>query len=811
MSISLTDEQNDAVKQIKIWFDRFRSSDQEPFILGGYAGTGKSTLLAFIIDHLGLNMDDVHFCAFTGKASLVLNKKGLPATTIHRLLYIPYEDKDGKIKFKKNPVLDPNLKLIVVDEASTVYTKLKNDLEYHGIPVLYVGDCYQLPPVSSDLTNLMLNPNCVLKTIHRQAAGNPIIAIAHAIRDGKTIVNGTYGDSVMKVSKSKMKDVWLSDVDQVLCGKNDTRHSLNSFIRKTKGINSPYPVVGDKMVCLKNDNESGLVNGMIGECTYFHLKDWEMSFTNDDAQQWNKLCIEKKVFDKVKEIKYSKEIQQFDYGNVLTVHKCLTGTTYLFSDRGILHLKDLDSNSKLHESKVISEVGIHNGEYIESPSHFINNGTDLCNKITTKKGFFLEGTHPHKVDVLVESGVIIQKTIKELVVGDVMVLCSGMETYGNNEDIPVLYKETGFEYDIRTVVYNRPTKITASFARFLGYMVADGTLTKKGFKFSKKYKEVVDDFKSLVEELFDYTNGKIVFRKSGDYMYEVSSIYIADFLSTIGGIQPHTKYIPDCIMRSCKEYQCEFLKAVFEDGTVNMKQTKTKIRFDHVEISAKDFGFIYQIKMLLLNMGIITTNVKYTNFDKKYNVDRTSYALYIYGANAFRFKSNIGFISNFKNDRLNDLIDVVFCSKDTIPYITSILRTISKRYRMSFEKKYKQMIGYDTIGYARLGEVLEVMKQYDEIETDSDFLYLVSLLTRGLFFDKIINIEQDIISDTYCLTMPETHKFVQNGFCGWNSQGSQFPSVLVMEETLGRDEEMHRRWLYTAVTRASESLIMVGR
>ena len=66
-----------------------RYKNKEPYtVISGYAGSGKSTLVKFIISALGLYNEDVAYIAYTGKAALVLKEKGCPnATTAHRLLY----------------------------------------------------------------------------------------------------------------------------------------------------------------------------------------------------------------------------------------------------------------------------------------------------------------------------------------------------------------------------------------------------------------------------------------------------------------------------------------------------------------------------------------------------------------------------------------------------------------------------------------------------------------------------------------------------------------------------------------------------
>ena len=56
--------------------------------IAGYAGSGKSTLVPFIIAALGIDLDKVCYIAYTGKAATVLKQKGCAnAITAHKLLY----------------------------------------------------------------------------------------------------------------------------------------------------------------------------------------------------------------------------------------------------------------------------------------------------------------------------------------------------------------------------------------------------------------------------------------------------------------------------------------------------------------------------------------------------------------------------------------------------------------------------------------------------------------------------------------------------------------------------------------------------
>ena len=72
---------------LKIAVERYLN-DEKYTVISGYAGSGKTTLVRFIIEALDVNEDEVCYCAFTGKATEVLRKKGNKNTcTLHKLLY----------------------------------------------------------------------------------------------------------------------------------------------------------------------------------------------------------------------------------------------------------------------------------------------------------------------------------------------------------------------------------------------------------------------------------------------------------------------------------------------------------------------------------------------------------------------------------------------------------------------------------------------------------------------------------------------------------------------------------------------------
>lgn len=132
----LTNKQEEG---LRIAVDRYQAGEKYT-VISGYAGSGKSTLIKFIIDALEVNKDiDVCYVAFTGKAATVLQQKGCPnATTAHKLLYYAKPMPNGNFKFEKKKNLD--CKVVVVDEISMLPKSMWDLLLTHKVYILAAGD-----------------------------------------------------------------------------------------------------------------------------------------------------------------------------------------------------------------------------------------------------------------------------------------------------------------------------------------------------------------------------------------------------------------------------------------------------------------------------------------------------------------------------------------------------------------------------------------------------------------------------------------------------------------------------------------------
>ena len=237
-------------------------------VISGYAGTGKSTLVRFIVDALQVAPDKICYAAYTGKAAEVLRKKGNPnAMTLHRLLYESVPLPGGG--FFRKPKLNLGYDIVVVDEVSMVPKSMLDMLLRHKIFVIFLGDPFQLPMIDKNETHDLLDhPDVFLDQIMRQAEESEIIRLTMKIRNQEEI-NALKGEEILIDSKNNLVTGHLNWADCIICATNNMRHNLNKQMRDIKGFESPLQN-GDKVIIKRNYwddfNADGdvLVNGMIG-------------------------------------------------------------------------------------------------------------------------------------------------------------------------------------------------------------------------------------------------------------------------------------------------------------------------------------------------------------------------------------------------------------------------------------------------------------------------------------------------------------------------------------------------------------------
>ena len=201
-----TDDQSDALKKIAGYI--CDNNNDVIFLMTGYAGTGKTSVISSIVKTLDLLRIRSVLLAPTGRAAKVLSSySGRQAFTIHKKIYRQKSSKDGLGNFS----LDRNLHrdtFFIVDEASMVSNsssdsslfgsgRLLDDLieyVYSGVDckLILVGDTAQLPPVGSVVSPALDEKalgqygfgliSCELKRVVRQSESSGVLMNATRIR-----------------------------------------------------------------------------------------------------------------------------------------------------------------------------------------------------------------------------------------------------------------------------------------------------------------------------------------------------------------------------------------------------------------------------------------------------------------------------------------------------------------------------------------------------------------------------------------------------------------------------------------------------
>jgi exodeoxyribonuclease-5 len=296
----------------------------ELYITDDFIVTHNTSLVQKLIEKL----PNWKVAAFTGKAANVLRKKKIEtASTIHSAIYVPKMDYDGNIILDRNGspifILNPTLECdgFIIDEASMVPEDIQKDLRSFNVPILYVGDHGQLPPIGTD-NYLMKNPDFKLEKIHRNAG--EIAMFCEFIRRGyKPSTFSKYAKNAVKFVTKKQAETKWKDADQIICGFNKTRVDINKNIRKQLGFTSNWPEINDKIMCLKNDNQAKLFNGMQGYVKFLSAKQKNKLTFESDGIQYD-IVFDPDQFNKEKVENFGKkdDPMPMDYCYAATCHKC---------------------------------------------------------------------------------------------------------------------------------------------------------------------------------------------------------------------------------------------------------------------------------------------------------------------------------------------------------------------------------------------------------------------------------------------------------------------------------------------------------
>jgi len=265
------------------------------FVLKGYAGTGKTTVVKALVNVLPKLGKRIILMAPTGRAAKVLSSyTGLPAHTIHRKIYFAWTSKEGNIimRLQKN---HHKHTLFVVDEASMIphVTKAEGQLfstrnllddlfayvqSGENCRILFIGDAAQLPPVGLDespaLDTVFLKQAYNLETdedelteVVRQSRESGILENATLIRSEipeKKVMFPLFNlknfSDVIRINGSELEEILNrtysgsgKDNNVVICRSNKRANIYNREIRNRILFLDGEISTGDYLMVVKNN------------------------------------------------------------------------------------------------------------------------------------------------------------------------------------------------------------------------------------------------------------------------------------------------------------------------------------------------------------------------------------------------------------------------------------------------------------------------------------------------------------------------------------------------------------------------------
>ena len=290
------------------------------FLLKGYAGTGKTTLLKGVMDYLDAQKRNFMAMAPTGRAARVLsNKTGQMASTIHSSLFTVKMTDEGEPLYTRRPTSE-NGTILIVDEVSMIQSRLnthdafsfglsgqhpKKAFVFNHTPGQYLFDDIFV------YANLDHNPNTRIIFIGDDAQLQPIVGGLSPVFDTRLMTSLGWGYTVASLSKvertdngilrsataireelvsNNRKDLYpLSNNDVALCKSTDL---VNLFIRAHQSIEDTY----NSILVLLSNNKVHEANMRIRQ--HFYGRGCERTiFSNDRLMVYSNLYGENFFFN----------------------------------------------------------------------------------------------------------------------------------------------------------------------------------------------------------------------------------------------------------------------------------------------------------------------------------------------------------------------------------------------------------------------------------------------------------------------------------------------------------------------------------
>ncbi len=455
--------------------------------------------------------------------------------------------------------------------------------------------------------------------------------------------------------------------------------------------------------------------------------------------------------------------------------KCVANDTLVFTERGLMSLADLSPEGAVMGkfAELNCQLRGLNGRSLAT--HFYTGGKQSTVKLTTRLGFYLEGTPEHRVWTRDAQGREGWKRLGKIRTGDVIAIETKNDLWGCATAIDRTAAEA-----LRNVRrYRLPFALDADLAYLLGLLVGDGTLTyRQAFTLSTADKFIATEFARIIERHFGYQ----VKRKANRIDYFVTSQQIRVFLASLGlsYYQAQQKHIPKSILRAPKPLVIAFLQGLFDaDGYADK-------RYGNLLYATASRKLAREVQMLLLNLGIVASlHVKQTRA-------KPSYQLAINGAHAIAFHRQVGFRLPRKRARRLLTSELRRPNIGSIPFLANVLKRVQTAIVATSDKPvalkrdksinsifYTYLPNGRNISYSKLDELISYC-QHNGVSCPE----LESLQQKRYLYEPVVAVETGE-SDVCDLSVAGDHAYIANGFVSHNSTYLRQTALIVLMAQVG--------------------------
>lgn len=467
----------------------------------------------------------------------------------------------------------------------------------------------------------------------------------------------------------------------------------------------------------------------------------------------------------------------FQYGQIKAPArsgKCCVGNTLIFTEQGIIPIKFKDQTKGLNKKKI--KVLSRNGKAITS--YIYKEKVNKTCKIITNKGFDIEGTLEHPVQILKPNLVISWKRLDEICEGDIICINRSKSLWSKKNykihfDIPKLSIHA-----TSIIHYDLPTKMSNRLGRLLGYLVANGTLSLKRynkFYFTTGNKIIQNDFIKIIKTLFGI---ELNFSSQEGRVDNtiINSKEIILFLESLGlkFVKAKNKEIPFSILQSKKNIITSFLSAYFSCDSYIPEDRG-------IELSTASQRLAKQLQIVLTNYGIISTKgFKFAQaLNSKSPKLRKYWSIGISGVFRKTFLDTFTIKKDIKKYKYR-------YDNRKVPYAKTILEKVKAKYAVSKNcggwykingnKRQLKFFSSDKYYFTNRSkdisyELLENI-ELNTLKLMNKKIYkrVKKILKRKFFFDPVKRVKtKNKKKWVYDLTVPKGHNFITNGIVSHNT------------------------------------------